>query len=79
MCWHRKIKFLTTTTDENYQIDGVNIFEGFDTGKTCMVRDPLYKKRHEADIYEVEGKTKKFKVALVEFSMCVYGIYMVED
>ena len=78
MC-KRKIKFLTVTTDEDFLIDGAKIFEGTDTGKTCTVFDPEYGERHKADIYEVQGKTKKFKVAIAEFSMCVYGIYLVGD
>ena len=78
MCW-RKTKFLTVTTDEDFLIDGAKIFEGTDTGKTCTVFDPEYGERHKADIYEVQGKTKKFKVAIAEFSMCVYGIYLVGD
>ena len=78
MCW-RKITFLTVTTDEDFLIDGAKIFEGADTGKTCTVFDPKYGERHKADIYEVQGKTKKFKVAIAEFSMCVYGIYLVGD
>lgn len=78
MC-KRKIKLLTVTTDEEFQIDGANIFEGVDTEETCIVRDPVYKKRFEANIYEVQGKTCTFKVAIVEFSMCVYGIYLVKD
>ena len=78
MCW-RKITFLTVTTDEDFLIDGAKIFEGIDTGKTCTVFDPEHGERHTADIYEVQGKTKKFKVAIAEFSMCVYGIYLVGD
>ena len=79
MFWHNKTRFLTTTTNEIFQIDGVNVFNGFDLEKTCKVKDPSYGKRYSADIYEVEGKTKKFKVAIAEFSPCVYGIYMIED
>ena len=79
MLWHKKIKFITTTTNERFQIDGANIFDGFDIGKTCKVNDPSYGKRYSADIYEITGKTKKFKVAIAEFSPCVYGIYMIED
>ena len=72
-----KVKFITITTDETYFIDGANVFEGVDTGKTCTVFHPEYGTRRKADIYEVQGKTETFKVAIVEFSMCVYGIYLV--
>ena len=78
MCW-RKITFLTVTTDEDFLIDGAKIFEGIDTGETCIVRDPVYKKRYEASICEVQGNTCTFKVAIVEFAMCAYGIYLVKD
>ncbi|MCR4726875.1 MAG: hypothetical protein K5753_06640 [Clostridia bacterium] len=72
-----KVKFITITTDETYLIDGANVFEGVDTGKTCTVFHPEYGTRRKADIYEVQGKTETFKVAIAEFSMCAYGIYLV--
>jgi len=73
-----KWKYETTATDGNCQLFGVCVFhyEWNFTGEKVVVVDPLYKKKHEFQVYtiRIDGITKKFVAG--EFSNGIWGFYL---
>lgn len=63
---------------EKCEINGLNIwdFEWEFTGQSITVKDPLYKKPHLFQIFEINNGGIKAKFAAGEFSNTVYGIYI---
>jgi len=43
----KKWKLLAVTCNECYLLDGENVFDARVSDKTCMVKDPFYKKNNE--------------------------------
>lgn len=66
---------------EDFMIDGVNPFDGAEDGvrvrwvRSIKVRDPIYYKKHDGDLYEIRATGTRF--ILVEVSFCYYVIYKI--
>lgn len=66
---------------EDFMIDGVNPFEGAENEvkvrwvRSIKVRDPIYYKKHDGDMYEIRATGTRF--ILVEVSFCYYVIYKI--
>ncbi len=71
-------KHIKTVLDgENFQIDGLNIWEYHwkGIGRKIFVKDPLYGQTHTMEVYEIETDNLNVRFAAGEFSICVWGIY----
>ena len=66
----------TITDGEKYEINGINIWnhKWIDTEKKINLKDPLYGKKHNFDIYRIENSNVNIEFAVCEFSNCILGI-----
>lgn len=72
-------EFQTSVVDgDYYQIDGLNIWahKWHPTGEYVNVLDPIYGQLHTLSVWQIEVNEKRVRFAAIEFSNCVWGIYV---
>jgi hypothetical protein len=74
-------EYVTSGSDGNCDLFGVNIFEyeWENTGKRVRVQDPIYRQTHSFNIWMVEINNVEHFFAAGEFSNCYWGFYLPKD
>lgn len=71
--------FVSLTSDlEKFYINKIDIWsnEWIHTGEFVMVKDPSYGNEYKAEVLNVESNSNKIEFLAIEFSNCVWGIYL---
>lgn len=76
-----KWKFIGSTIDDSFIIDGVDIFKEKwnDTGINVKLKDPLYGDIKTFKVWTITLRNNEITFAAGEFSNNVWGIYIEEN
>jgi hypothetical protein len=76
--YEMKWRFIKTGADGNCELFGANIFmyKWEDTGEKVTVKDPIYKKSYEFNVWKISINMIEHKFVAGEFSSCVWGFYL---
>jgi hypothetical protein len=71
-------KYAGATSNYKFKIDGIEIFgeEWKGTGQIISVRDPLFKKPYDFDVFYIEKDNKFIMFALGMFANGIFGVYI---